>query len=384
MRLPVILAVILVFSAPAFGSQFTYWENLGDKAGDPRQEVVYYVNAVKAWERSDSREDLARIYRILGSVYIRLKRPDYAIDSIDMALKLSRENLGMAHNIRGVAYLTRHRYEKALSDFIQALPTEEDPAVTHANLCMGYTGMEGYSTALGHCEKAIKLKPSQLEGFTARGLVYAELGDTGRALADLKKVLAAAGDTTTVLNVKDHGSSYKGMLYSHIGYAHFKGGDYTAAEENYNTAAKLSPALAQNYWRRGRLRAAAGNKKKALEDYSLALGLDPECVEAYNWRGQLYLEEKSYALALKDFNKALSISKPPSLLLHRGLCYLGLGKYKAALADLDKFISKKPRVAPAYAARAEALEAAGEPELAKSDRQAACRFGHKRSCGGKN
>jgi tetratricopeptide (TPR) repeat protein len=118
----------------------------------------------------------------------------------------------------------------------------------------------------------------------------------------------------------------------------------------------------------------------ALRDYLQAIRLDPNDVNAHGLKGHLHCQSRDYKAALKEFNSALAIARVPSIIMNRGLCYVKMGRYKQAIADLDMFLSKKSGEAETYYARGQAYAGLGNTEFADDDFATACRRGYKPAC----
>lgn len=64
-----------------------------------------------------------------------------------------------AWGFRGEAYLRQEKFQRAESDFRQAVKREPNMAVNHAGLAAALAGQGGYSSALKEIDKAISLFP---------------------------------------------------------------------------------------------------------------------------------------------------------------------------------------------------------------------------------
>jgi tetratricopeptide (TPR) repeat protein len=153
-------------------------------------------------------------------------------------------------------------------------------------------------------------------------------------------------------------------------------GDYVAALAPLNRAAKISPANADIYFKRGLLRKLIGDKGDARQDLQHALSLAPNLVEAHVVLGSLFGESGDYPEAMHELD--LSIALQPSLeaLCARGELHRSLGQNAEAVQDFSAAILLMPNAPAAYRARALALAAEGSVALAKADRQRASDLEH--------
>jgi tetratricopeptide (TPR) repeat protein len=101
-----------------------------------------------------------------------------------------REDLtSRSHRYRGIAYMERGEYEKAIEDFTEAIrldPNRPDAWNFRAG-CYRHLGR--YDEAIADCDEAIRLAPRWVAPYTSRGVVWQNKGEYGKAIADYQKVI---------------------------------------------------------------------------------------------------------------------------------------------------------------------------------------------------
>ena len=108
---------------------------------------------------------------------------------------------------------------------------------------------------------------------------------------------------------------------------------------------------------------------KAIADCSKAIGLDSQNETALRARARALLHKAAWERALADVTAAIEIDPDePDNFYIRGRIHAGQKNWKEAIADYSETIRLDSTFGWAYARRAAAYEAAGEPEKAKEDR----------------
>ena len=120
-----------------------------------------------------------------------------------------------------------------------------------------------------------------------------------------------------------------------------------------------------DFYRLG-LESSGFNKK--IHYFTKALELNPRFAMAYEKRGRLYYFQEKYSEMLHDFERFIEL-KPSDPVGYRllGLAQMKLGNLDGAIEKLSQAIQLDPRLASAYANRAEAYLLQGSPELAIED-----------------
>jgi tetratricopeptide (TPR) repeat protein len=140
----------------------------------------------------------------------------------------TRQNLAIAHYIRGTTYGMKGDLDRAIADF----------------------------------NEAIKLNPKVAAAYVNRGKAYGDKGEIDRAIADYNKAIE--------LNPK-YSFAYNGRGHRYA----LKGQDDRAIAD-FNEAIKLNPKESDPYYNRGWIYFLQGATPKALADFTQANALNPK------------------------------------------------------------------------------------------------------------
>lgn len=162
--------------------------------------------------------------------------PDKAIEAFSKALEI-QPDFGVAYTLRGQAYFDNDEFERAIAD----------------------------------CNKAVALRPNDLQSLLIRGISFAKKGDIGKAEID-----------------------------------------FTVAIENNDGHSELYQA----YVNRGKICMSQQAIDKALADFSKAIECKSDYAEGYQIRAGCYYIKEQYDCAWRDIHKAeeLGFSVEPKLI----------------------------------------------------------------------
>ncbi len=259
-------------------------------------------------------------------------------------------NRAVAHLNRGIAFYEKGNYDRALSDYNDALRLDPS-ADAYYQRGLVYYAKDDYDRAIADYDVAIKLGPNRkayggdgkLIGskqvvahyYYARGNAYRAKGNYDRAIADYNEAIK--------LDPKD--PSY----YNRRGLAYKAKGDVDRAIADFNEAIRLDPKYDLAYDNRGDAYLAKGDIDRAIADYSEAIKIDPKYATYYSDRGAAYRAKGNYDRAIADYNEAIRLDpKDPNGYYGRGLANFFAGSLPKALADLNQSGELDPKAA--YAA----------------------------------
>ncbi len=126
--------------------------------------------------------------------------PDHVIASCTAVLergsKESTERRAIALFNRGSAYLSRHDYDRSITDLDEAIRLKPDYAEAFLQRGNAYYGKEEYDRSITDLDEAIRLKPDYAEAFVSRAKNFFAKGDYDRGNADITraKELRSHGD----------------------------------------------------------------------------------------------------------------------------------------------------------------------------------------------
>jgi len=136
---------------------------------------------------------------ICAYAYVGIGDLDNAIRVFDTAIEVAKKN-NMPNNYksciytnRGATYGEKGYFDKAITDFDEALRLSPDLADSYYNRSLAYLGKGNFDNAFTDCDKALKLKfildYEQLDAYLIRGFLYGRKGDFDKAIADFETAL---------------------------------------------------------------------------------------------------------------------------------------------------------------------------------------------------
>lgn len=254
----------------------------------------------------------------------------------------------------------------------------------------------------------IKRQPGNMPLYLmkARNLCY--LNEQSTAISVLEEGLKNCRQYRDKAKISD--------AYREIANNYFEMGEVTKAITFYTKAIETFPRMAEAYHRRS---VCYSDQKKfdlAIKDLDKYIELQPNRSRPYLWRAEANVQKGNSKEALSDINKAINASpeKAGEYILYRGDLHVRLKHFKEALADYEALLQKNSQDdtiwlrkgnvlmsladysgayqaysktidltvdegAPAYLARAKALDKLGKTKEAAQDRQEAARLQRKRA-----
>jgi tetratricopeptide (TPR) repeat protein len=279
------------------------------------------IGSATATAAEDDKARAARAHEHVAAAKEHFAKGEYlaAIDSCYFAT-LEKQDSFDAHYQRGLAYLARHEYDKAIRTFDRALQIDPKSALSLSHRGAAHGGLGRFDACIADQEKALELDASLALAYARRGAARVAKSDPAKARQDIDKALSL--DPTLGEALCD-----RAVLKA-------AKGDLRAAAADADAAIKAEPRLARGHFERGVLWMRQGNGAAAASFLAEAIRLDPRDSDALVARGQLQLAAKKYEPARADFTAAIALS---------------------------------PKLAIAYAARAEANKRLRDMTAAKAD-----------------
>ncbi len=166
----------------------------------------------------------------------KMDENDSIISRMDAALQRDARD-AYAYSTRGHAYEGKRKFDKAISDYTQA----------------------------------ILLLPNDVALRISRGKTYLVHGDTKEAINDFTEVIRLSPDAATA--------------YMYRGFAYQKKGDWDKSISDYSEILRRNPDTGTAYILRGFGYNKKGEFEKAIADYSEAIRRNPDDPIAYYYRG---------------------------------------------------------------------------------------------------
>lgn len=152
------------------------------------------------------------------------------------------------------------------------------------------------------------------------------------------------------------------------GFAFKRRGQTEQAVEAFETAIREDPDYSDSYHGLAQVQRDAGDPTTALTHHSRAIQLDPKRFDLYWERGVTYMRLQNYEAAIKDFEGCLE-RNPDFGNAHVGLAeaYRFKGDFKMALRHHDEAIALKPDSDWFYRERGNTYQKMGNQQLADAD-----------------
>ncbi|MEE8154009.1 MAG: tetratricopeptide repeat protein [Phycisphaerales bacterium] len=182
-----------------------------------------------------------------------------------------------------------------------------------------------YQAALDDYNRAIQIDPSSPEALRGRARVHPILGEHDLALQDI----------TTVV---ESGAATSGD-YASRGNINMQLGNFAEAVTDYDTALDLDPTNISYVQFRAWVALSAGQYEKAVDDYSRMLEINPDEPYARHNRGFAKFQLRDYDGAIKDLRRAVRMS-PNNARAHADLARIlhADGRLKDAMKQADRAV----------------------------------------------
>ncbi|MFQ5730318.1 MAG: trypsin-like peptidase domain-containing protein [Planctomycetaceae bacterium] len=194
------------------------------------------------------------------------------------------------------------------------------------------------------------VSPTTAEHYYERGRRHLDVGRTAEAVRDLSAAilkdprLAKAyakrgwaflkrGDARTAIGDFDHAVKLDATLadaYHGKGQCRMSQKRYSDAVAEFSNAIRFNPTRADHYNERGRASLYVNDVKSAHSDFTQACELDGDQPVFFGNRGLAARLLGRYRDGVKAYTRAVALSGHHMFHNGLGLCYLGLGEYKAA------------------------------------------------------
>jgi tetratricopeptide (TPR) repeat protein len=193
-------------------------------------------------------------------------------------------------------------------------------SVAHNNRGNAYAARGEHDLAIRDYEESIRLDPTFARAFNNRGVAYRKKAQYIRAIEDFTQSIKLD-------------PSYAGAFANRAdGYQNI--GEYRRAARDYDEAIRLQPDLEDVWNGRCWVRAIVGDLAAALSDCNKAVQVQPSAA-AFDSRGLVYLKMKGFDAAIADYSSALQFDpKLASSLFGRGLAKRGKGDRVGGDADV--------------------------------------------------
>jgi len=260
-------------------------------------------------------------------------------------------NAGQPFYNSGYSQYNAGRYELAIADFDKAIALKPDEVDFYDARGAAYGRLGQYARAIENFDQAIKMKQDQPGLYMERADAHQRLGHFDLAVADFSKAIALKPDM--------------GESYARRGAAYLSLKQQALAISDFGKAIALDPDATETchtYYNRA-LAQGVSHPDLAIADLDKAIALKPDFADAYRLRGGMKAMQHKMPAAIADYDKALALA-PEDLdaLTERAYVHYEAGEYRQAIADYDKVLARKPDLASALFYRGGARNKIGQKE----------------------
>jgi tetratricopeptide (TPR) repeat protein len=288
-------------------------------------------------QRTKDKNDLIHVLNASAFGSPSGKDPDLSIrgctQSNARGKRESNKDLVRAFYKRGNAYGRMGAYDRAISNYTNAIKIDPEHAGSYVNRATYYDQKGEYDRAIADYTKALEIRPDNVIVYLKRGLVFQEKDDKEGALADFDKSIKYA-------------SADFSYAYFLRGLFHVDMGQFDRAIADYNKAIEIETGLAAFYQSRAEAYAMNGERERAIVDYDKAAELSPkDSARFYLLRGNTYALRGHFEKAFADFNKVMALAPKYALAYRdRGQIYAKMGKTAKAKVDFTRAKELEPRI----------------------------------------
>jgi tetratricopeptide (TPR) repeat protein len=354
--------------------KFELWSSVIEgKLGDDPHTLAKAISKVGS---------TAEIIQSAAIAYLRVNRPDDS-EGILRAFREVKDTdswsallSGLSHAAKGQHARARHAYQgamtnpvirpiasfhsalaweaegsvrKAIARLNSVLATWTDEPIWHFKLASLYEDEGELDNALPHFQQAAELIPDEVDFQLALARILREVGqltDAERVYSEALKALPADG-----------------QVWKEAGQVALAIGNAEMADSWFERACTLSPADAHCLIGSAHAALALGHDRQAMERAQAALRLSPDDFEVLLGMGKIFATQGKYEKALDVYDKALAYAANPlDVQLARGKLLIQIGHAEKAEAGLREALDANPDDHRAWAALAEACEAANHLE----------------------
>jgi len=230
---------------------------------DEDRGIIAYLNQLLRHPQF-SAADRSEALRLRGRQYRSTGNYDKAITEFTEALELDPQN-GSAFAGRGETYRLMGRWNEALADLTRSIDLDPNDSWTVACRGLTFRGMGRYDDALADFTRAINLDPNDSWTIVYRGLTFRGMGRYDDALADFTRAIEIHPEYAWAFALR--GETFQGM------------GRYDDALADLTRVIEIDPEYAWAFAIRGETFQGMGRREEAEADFGRARGLFRDMLE---------------------------------------------------------------------------------------------------------
>lgn len=134
-------------------------------SGKIEKSQKLYLKLIEKYKNND------RLFFLLGTSYLQLKKNDKAIHFLDIAIKLNSK-FADSYNNRGIALAANKKYSEAVQDYNNAINLKINYVDAYLNKGIALNKLKKFTEARRITEHAIKLEPSNAKAYNNLGNIF--------------------------------------------------------------------------------------------------------------------------------------------------------------------------------------------------------------------
>jgi tetratricopeptide (TPR) repeat protein len=287
----------------------------------------------------------------LSETYLRLIRPDDAVQACNKTLQLQPRNIRCLMTL-GKALHAQENRDEALKCFKRVLELKPDHISAHEAVGGLLHELGELDDSIDAYRKALALNPNRALSYFYLGLVFEEKNSLEDAEQAYRKTIEFKPD-----HIKAH---------KHLGYILRKLHKQEEALSLYQKALTVSPGDADIHLSFGNTLREFGRIEEAAMSYRTAINLNPDEARYTLALGKLYQAKGEHENALDCFQKTLRL-KPDSATSHynKGQILYTQGRHEEAVKSFREALRCKTDSPTYYTGLAAALMALNKHEEAR-------------------
>ena len=194
-----------------------------------------------------------------------------------------------AHSKLGYAYLRQGQLTEAYIELQKSI--ELNPANKESFNYLGFisTRFNKYDEAISYYNRAISIDPKFSEALNNLGVAHAKLGNWDDAIKYFNTALSNPLYRTPA------------SAYSNMGYAYYKKGDFSKAEDALEEAIMRNPVLLRAAYILGLVYVELHDDEAAIGEFKRAVGIMPDYVDAHWELANAYFRSGERDKALQHY-----------------------------------------------------------------------------------
>ena len=222
-------------------------------------------------------------------------------------------------------------YEKAIDAYQYAIAIEEKFDYAYRNMGDAYIRIRKYKEAIEALVKVTELSKPEVVIYEAIGHCYDRLRNHAQARFYYRKA--------SHLNPEDS------KLYYKIACTYMNEGQWGQAVRHLETAMNIHPAQPEYSLAMGECKMQLGDTRQAIHFFSNVVRMRPRNISSWEALIRCLFSSEYFEEALEQVQSAMKITEGKTIFVYYlSAVYFAMGKSKEALLQLEKALSKAPKL----------------------------------------